>query len=274
MGLCRGISFGHLGTGGMRLLTASSRVCSSLCAVASIQWVGRKSATKGAGWLPFSPAATGRCSVIPAPLLSGASGSRQRSVIELSLPSPSRRRRSGLRIHRRPSLGGARHHLPPRHPRHYPDPDPDRPLASPRPARDRAGHQRGGQIRPRPPAGTAPGTRRASRRARRRRAPPDPRSPYLPAHQGGARTALPAARRARPDCPSRSPASGSTSSKSTSTGRTSGWSSRPMGCATTARQPSRPGTGCATRRTPPPASPSCASPTSRSATNPSTSCGS
>jgi very-short-patch-repair endonuclease len=31
-------------------------------------------------------------------------GSEQRSVIELSLPSPSRRRRPGLRIHRRPSL--------------------------------------------------------------------------------------------------------------------------------------------------------------------------
>jgi very-short-patch-repair endonuclease len=31
-------------------------------------------------------------------------GSEQRSVIELSLPSPSRRRRAGLRIHRRPSL--------------------------------------------------------------------------------------------------------------------------------------------------------------------------
>ena len=32
-------------------------------------------------------------------------GFEQRSVIEVSLPSPSRRRRPGLRIHRRPSLG-------------------------------------------------------------------------------------------------------------------------------------------------------------------------
>jgi hypothetical protein len=38
-------------------------------------------------------------------------------------------------------------------------------------------------------------------------------------------------------------------------------------CATTARRPSRRGTGSAIRPTPPPASPSSASPTSRSATN-------
>ena len=40
--------------------------------------------------------------------------------------------------------------------------------------------------------------------------------------------------------------------ESTSSGPTSGWWSRPTVCATTARRPSRRGTGCATRRTPPP----------------------
>ena len=58
----------------------------------------------------------------------------------------------------------------------------------------------------------------------------------------------------------------------TSTGRTWGWWSRPTGSATTVRRPSRRETGCGTRRTPPPGSPSSASRTSRCATNRST-CG-
>ena len=175
---------------------------------ASMRWVVLRSRHTVAGWPPFSPAGMVPSSVTPARLRCGASGSSDARLVELSLPSQSRRRRPGLRIHRRPSLRArdvtAEYGIPVITPVQTMI---DLSLRLDRRGRG-ADDQRGGQIRPCPSARVAQGTRRTQGRAGRRQAPPDPRPSHLPPHQGGARTALrPARSQGRPAGPAR-PASG------------------------------------------------------------------
>ena len=73
----------------------------------------------------------------------------------------------------------------------------------------------------------------------------------LPAHRLRARAAISPAGPCGRACPRRRRAYGSTASASTSSGPSSGWSSRRTACGTTARQRSRPGTVAVTRSTPP-----------------------
>ncbi|MDX6636218.1 MAG: hypothetical protein QOF06_2421 [Solirubrobacterales bacterium] len=79
--------------------------------------VGRPSLTEHGRWMA-AVLACGRGAVLSHSSAAALwrIGLEQRSIIELSLPSPSRRGRPGLRIHRRPSLGekdiATRHNIP------------------------------------------------------------------------------------------------------------------------------------------------------------------
>jgi len=99
----------------MQSLIASSAGCCIPCGEASSQWVARLSIKRVAGWQVLACGDGAVLSHSSAAAL-WRIGYEQRNAIEVSLPSPSRRRRPGIRIHRRPSLSRrdttTRHNIP------------------------------------------------------------------------------------------------------------------------------------------------------------------
>ncbi len=179
-------------------------------------------------------------------------GPEKRALVELSLPSLSRRCRPGLQIHQRPSL--QRRDVTTEY--GIPVTTPIQTLIDMSLRLDRLGVERMineadkyNLVHP-PQLRRALDGRAGEPGVAKLRHILDRRTFRLTKEELERRF-LPLAAQGRA-CRLRSPARSSTNSKSTSTGRTSASWSRPTGCATTAPRPSRRGTGCGTRRIRPP----------------------